>query len=128
MDCAFVLRLIVSAIGIIMLLFDFLFYCKKRLIEKFSFIWAVFFTVIILLGLVPKLSGWSRCLPLDVEIIFIILGLILIWILFSVSLVVSDLVAKNQELAMQVSLLNCEAEKVLKTLNTVTGKDIMDNK
>lgn len=128
MDCAFVLRLIVSAIGIIMLLFDFLLYCKKRLIEKFSFIWAVFFTVIILLGLVPKLSGWSRCLPLDVEIIFIILGLILIWILFSVSLVVSDLAAKNQELAMQVSLLNCEAEKVLKTLNTVTGKDIMDNK
>lgn len=29
---------------------------------------------------------------------------------------------------MQVSLLNCEEERVLKTLNTVTGKDIMDNK
>ncbi len=62
------------------------------------------------------------------ESFFIVLGLILICLFYSVSLVISDLVVKNQELAMQVSLLNCEAEKVLKTLNTVTGKDIMDNK
>lgn len=54
--------------------------------------------------------------------LFIVLGLILICLFYSVSLVISDLVVKNQELAMQVSLLNCEAEKVLKTLNTVTER------
>lgn len=128
MDSALVLRLIVIGIGIIMLSVDFLLYCRKRLIEKFSFAWGIFSVILILSGAVPKFNGWSRCLPLETGIFFILLGLILIWIFYSVSLVISDLVVKNQELAMQVSLLNCEEERVLRTLNTVTGKDIMDNK
>ncbi len=128
MDSALVLRLIVIGIGIIMLSVDFLLYCRKRLIESFSFAWGIFSIIIILSGVVPKFNGWSRHLSLETGIFFIVLGLILIWIFYSISLVVSELVVKNQELAMQVSLLNCEAEKMLKTLNTVTGKDIMDNK
>ncbi len=128
MDYALILRLAVSAIGIVMLLLDFLLYCKKRIIERLAFVWAVLFAAVILIGLVPGLGGWSRCFPPDVEIILVVLVLIFIWILFGTSLIVSDLVAKNQELAMQVSLLNCEAERILRTLNSVTGKDIMDNK
>lgn len=128
MDSALVLRLIVIGIGIIMLSVDFLFYCRKRLIEKFSFAWGIFSVILILSGAVPKFNGWSRYLSMETGIFFIVLGLILIFLFYSVSLVVSDLVVKNQELAMQVSLLNCEEERVLRTLNTVTGKDIMDNK
>ena len=128
MDSALILRLIVIGIGIIMLSVDFLLYCRKRLIEKFSFAWGIFSIILILSGAVSKFNVWSRYLSLETGIFFIVLGLILICLFYSVSLVISDLVVKNQELAMQVSLLNCEAEKVLKTLNTVTGKDIMDNK
>lgn len=62
MDSALILRLIVIGIGIIMLSVDFLLYCRKRLIEKFSFAWGMFSIILILSGAVPKFNVWSRYL------------------------------------------------------------------
>ena len=61
-------------------------------------------------------------------------GLILLLIIFYgvlyaayfVSLWISELSRKNQELAIQVSLLNQENERILRNLSELTGKDIRD--
>ena len=50
--------------------------------------------------------------------------ILLIVLLFN--LIVSPLLMKNQELAMQVSLLNQENERIIKELERLTGKQARD--
>lgn len=40
-----------------------------------------------------------------------------VWLVYSVCVAISDLTYKNQELAIQVSLLNCENAQQIRTLN-----------
>lgn len=55
-------------------------------------------------------------IPIFVLIFFSIMGM------FYLSQVISQLIRKNQELAMQVSLLNQENERILRELRDLTTK------
>ena len=48
------------------------------------------------------------------------------WSGYELSVQISSLSLKTQELAMQVSLLNQENERMLKALSELTGKDVRD--
>jgi hypothetical protein len=114
--------------GVILLAVDFLYYCKQKMKENFAFPWGVLAVCMILFSVIPGLSGWSRALPANAWPAVLFLGGILIWIFYTMSAVISQLSLKNQELAMQVSLLNCENDRVLRTLKKVTGEDVMETR
>jgi heme A synthase len=92
-------------IGAGICVFDFIAYSRQRLIEKYAFLWALAGAVLILTGVVPVLAGW--------KIVAGLLLLILLLMLYTMSRSISELTRKNQELAMQVSLLNNENEQML---------------
>jgi Ca2+/Na+ antiporter len=92
-------------IGIGICVFDFITYSRQKLTEKYAFLWAVVGAVMILSGAVSVLSGW--------KILFGLLLLVFLFMLYTMSRSISDLTRKNQELAMQVSLLNNENEQML---------------
>ena len=123
-----IMRIFVIVIGIVLLVVDFLYYSRQKMRENFGFAWGVFSVILILLGAVPGLSSWSRLISSELCTGVVILGIVVIWLLFFSSSVVSGLMAKNQELAMQVSLLNCELERVLTKMEEITGEDIMEIK
>ncbi|MCD8068436.1 MAG: DUF2304 domain-containing protein [Lachnospiraceae bacterium] len=120
------LRVAVVVIGFVLLAEVFLSYCKKRLNENYAFAWGVFAVVLVICGAVPALSGWSRALASQTSVFYVIMGICIVWLLFTMSVNLSSLSARNQELAIQVSILNTEMERVLKMYKKETGKDLME--
>ena len=56
----------------------------------------------------------------------LITGLLIVWGVYQMTIQISSLLMKNQELAMQVSLLNQENERIIKELEKLTGKKARD--
>lgn len=104
------------ATGIVFLLWDFYSYARQKLNESMGLIWAFVSIALIVTGAVPALSGGVSEWLL---ICLFIICLLLLFLLFKVTKAVSVLTMKNQELAMQVSLLNQENEKILHQLGIV---------
>ncbi len=119
-----VLRLTLIILGIIFLIISLNAYVRQRLTEEMGLLWGGFALFLILLGVF--VGFFSRA---DKPVIIagvILLGLLLL-VVFFLSTAVSVLIMKNRELAMQVSLLNQENERILHMLGIVT-KEIKKNK
>ena len=80
----------------------------------------------ILSGAVPKFSGWSSRLSLGSLAVLLLTGFLVVWGMYQMTIQISSLLMKNQELAMQVSLLNQENERIIKELERLTGKQARD--
>ena len=107
------------ATGIVFLLWDFYSYARQKLNESMGLIWPFVSIALIVTGAVPALSGGVSEWLL---ICLFIICLLLLFLLFKVTKAVSVLTMKNQELAMQVSLLNQENEKILHRLGIVSDE------
>ncbi len=119
------LRVAVAIIGVVIIIAAFLVYCNKKLSESHAFAWGLLGLALFVCSVIPGLSGWSHALASNTTPVYVILGVAVVWILFTISVNVSSLQARNQELAMQVSLLNYENERVLKALQALTGEDFV---
>ena len=111
-----VLRLFVIVAGAYMFLNAILSLAKRQMTEPFCLAWAVLSAVMILSGILlnpSQLDGYISTRGL-ILIIIIVSGIL--WGLWFISTQVSILKRRNQELAMQISLLNNDCEKILREL------------
>lgn len=115
-------RLVVIAAGICLLLLTFLMYSIRCLTDRIALGWALFSVIMIMAGAIPAWSGWSRALALSSYPMVFAMGGLVVLIIFHHSVYLSQLIMKNQELAMQVSLLNQENEETLKQLFEMNKK------
>lgn len=123
MAVAEMLRVFVVVAGILLLIMDFVSYANRKMTESMGLGWVFFAVIMILSGVLPiwpihdavEESGYF--MPACIIGFFVILGM------FFLSQAVSQLIRKNQELAMQVSLLNQENERILRELGELTGKN-----
>ena len=102
--------------GIALLVVDFISFVYQKINVGIELCWSVFAFVLILLGVVPGLSDWSRVIPKEAVPAFLLISFVIIFSFFYISCAVSQLLRKNQELAMHVSLLNQENEIILQKL------------
>ncbi|MFA9462737.1 MAG: hypothetical protein ACERKN_00435 [Velocimicrobium sp.] len=108
--------------GSLLLLADFYAFVYKKFTEMMGLGWAAFSLFLIIVGVVQTLSGWTILIRNKEYLILYLIFLVMILGAFLVCMIVSQLAMKNQELAMQVSLLNQENERILKELERITGK------
>ena len=111
-----VLRLFVIVAGAYMFLKAILSLAKRKMTEPFCLAWVVLSALMILSGILlnpSQLDGYISTRGL-ILIIIIVSGIL--WGLWFISTQVSILKRKNQELAMQISLLNNDCEKILREL------------
>lgn len=111
-----VLRLFVIVAGAYMFLKAILSLAKRKMTEPFCLAWAVLSALMILSGILlnpSQLDGYISTRGL-ILIIIIVSGIL--WGLWFISTQVSTLKRRNQELAMQISLLNNDCEKILREL------------
>ena len=111
-----VLRLFVIVAGAYMFLKAILSLAKRKMTEPFCLAWVVLSALMILSGILlnpSQLDGYISTRGL-ILIIIIVSGIL--WGLWFISTQVSILKRRNQELAMQISLLNNDCEKILKEL------------
>mgnify|MGYP000444138625 CR=1 FL=1 len=57
------------------------------------------------------------------SLFFLITALLVLWGVYQMTIQISSLLMKNQELAILVSLLNQENERILRELEKLTGKN-----
>ncbi|MDK2809209.1 MAG: hypothetical protein PWP24_1946 [Clostridiales bacterium] len=110
-------RLGLIIFGCLLLFATFYAFSCKRFTEMMGLGWAGFSIVIALLGIIPGLAVWESVAKLPGIELFFILFISAVVGIFSICMMLSSLAMKNQELAMQVSLLNQENERILKELS-----------
>ena len=122
MKIVFIVKTGLIVTGIIIMILTFLFHSAKRLTVDLSVAWEAIGVGLVLVGAVPLFSSWCYLLARGTMIAMFLVGGLTIWGGFELSLMISSLAMKNQELAVQVSLLNQENERILDELCELTGK------
>lgn len=112
-------RILMVGTGILFLILAFWAYTRQKLNDSMALIWAFVSIALVITGAVPVVS---KHLSESLLIFMFIICLLLLFLLFKVSKAVSVLTMKNQELAMQVSLLNQENERILHKLGILTDE------
>ena len=117
-----VLRLFVIVAGAYMLLKAILSLAKRKMTEPFCLAWAVLSSLMILSGILLNPSQLDSYISTRGLILIIIVVSGILWGLWFISTQVSVLKRRNQELAMQISLLNHDYEKMLRELEELRKK------
>ena len=89
---------------------------KRKMTEPFCLAWAVVSVLIVICGILIEPSELERYVSLRILILIFLIMIGIVWILWFISTQLSILMRKNQELAMQISLLNQDSERMLKKL------------
>lgn len=85
-------------------------------------VWEILGAILIAIGSVPVLSSWTHLISMGTGLGLFIVGAVCLWGGFQFSLLVSRLAMKNQELAIQVSLLIQENEKLIQQFEELTDR------
>ena len=108
-----IIRIGLIAAGIILIVFGFWTHSIKKLAVNYAVIWGLLGIVMILVGAIPVLSEWTAMMAPGTGLAFFCVGALILFTELQESLVISQLNLKNRELAMQVSLLNQESERMM---------------
>ena len=111
-----ILRLFVIVAGAYMLVKAVLSLAKRKMTEPFCLAWALLSTLMIFSGVLLNPSQLDRYISTRGLVLIIIVVSGILWGLWFISTQVSILKRMNQEMAMQISLLNNDCEKILKEL------------
>ena len=106
--------------GIVIMALTFVFHAVRKLTVTLAVVWEFLGLTAILTGAVPAFSGWCYLLARGTAVAMFTIGVLVLWGGYQLCILISSLSMKNQELAMQVSLLNQENEKILRELEKIT--------
>ena len=123
MNTATIVKFCVILVGIGIMAITFVLHAEKKLTVNLAVTWELLGIAAILSGAVPKFSGWSSQLSLGSLTVLLITAFLVLWGVYQMTIQISSLLMKNQELAILVSLLNQENERILRELEKLTGKN-----
>lgn len=108
------LKLIVIIAGIYFIIMTLLSLAKRQMTEQFCLAWALLGVLMIVGGIVLNPGGLEKYISRTGIVLIGILIAGMLWAFWFVSKQVSILIRKNQELAMQTSLLNRDSEMLIR--------------
>ena len=125
-----IIRAGVFLAGAILMISSFWMNAYKKITVNFAVIWEILGLMLVLVGIVPVFSQWSRLVSSGTWLAFFCVGSVFLFEEVRTSVLLSQLMMKNRELAMQVSLLNQENEYIMneldalqKTVENINEKD-----
>ena len=111
-----VVQILLIAAGVIILVIDVALLAKRKLSEPISVTWGFAAIIFILAGIFLRPNGWINYIsPAGLIMLSILVVLALIG-LFLASSRMSELIRKNTEMAMNISLLNQEIVELKKDI------------
>nr|WP_296064529.1 DUF2304 domain-containing protein [uncultured Mediterraneibacter sp.] len=116
------LKLIVILAGIYFIIMTLLSLAKRRMTEQFCLAWALLGVLMIVGGIVLNPDGIEKYISRTGIILIGVLIAGVLWAFWFVSKEVSILIRKNQELAMQTSLLNRDSEMLIREVERLKGE------
>lgn len=112
MATADIIRYGMIAVGAVIMLLSFWFHAVQKMTADLAVVWEFLGLILIVIGAVPALSAWTVRISAGTGLALFCLGVVCAMGAFHFSLMVSRMQMKNQELAMQISLLMEENERV----------------
>ena len=112
----------IITVGILVMFSSFWYHSVKKMTVKLAVVWEILGAILIAIGSVPVLSSWTHLISMGTGLGLFIVGAVCLWGGFQFSLLVSRLAMKNQELAIQVSLLIQENEKLIQQFEELTDR------
>lgn len=107
-------------IGIVLMAVSFWMNSHKKITVNFAVVWELLGLVLICIGAFPGFSEWTKWVGSGTSLGLFCVGAIFLFEEVRTSVILSQLMLKNRELAMQVALLNQENEFIVKELEKVT--------
>ena len=126
MEPSTILRIIIIATGVFMMGMTISSLAKRRMNESFCLAWGLISVAVIIAGIILRPSEWNTYISVKGLILVLIIFFVALYAAYFISLKVSELLRKNQELAIQVSLLNQENERILKRLSDELHVDVRE--
>ena len=120
MSVAVLLRIGIVVTGLLIMWQSFYMHAVKKLAINLAVAWEGIGIGLILVGAIPVLSAWCY------QVAMFLVGAVAVWSGYELSIQISVLSMKMQEIAMQVSLLNQENERMLNKLSELTGENTRD--
>lgn len=117
-----ILRIILIAVGGILLATVISSLAKRKMTESFCLTWGLIAIIIILAGILLRPAEWNKYISGTGMMLLLMIGFCIVYGAYFMSGKVSDLIRKNTELAMQVSLLNHEKEELHRRLDELSEK------
>jgi len=114
-----IIRLVLVIIGIVLLISTIFSLAKRIMTETLCLVWGILALMFMMAGILLKPIKWTTYVSTSGSIIALIALLCLIWCLFFITMKLSVVRRKNQELAMQISLLNQENERIRERLDAL---------
>ena len=111
MEAGSIAEVIMIAAGIAVMLCSFWFLSLKRMTADFAVVWELIGAVLIIIGVISQLCVWHMTFQGISEPILIGIGLAGLFVGYQFSLLISRLMMKNQELAINLSMLLQEQER-----------------
>ncbi|MBR1477152.1 MAG: hypothetical protein IJ608_04215 [Lachnospiraceae bacterium] len=108
MEPGIFLRIIMVGTGLWILLLTVLSLARRRLTEAFCLAWGIIAICFIIAGIVLNPNWWNLYISFEGLLLACLIGFCLIYGVYFVSSNLADVIRKNTELAMQVTLLNTE--------------------
>lgn len=112
----------IVTVGIWVMFSSFWYHSVKKMTVNLAVVWEILGAILIAIGSVPVLSSWTHLISIGTGLGLFIVGAVCLWGGFQFSLLVSRLAMKNQELAIQVSLLIQENEKLIQQFEELTDR------
>lgn len=126
MNTAIIVKIGMIVTGLLIMGLTFYLHAAKKLTVNLAVAWEGIGVGLVLIGAIPVLSAWCYLVGEGTIIAMFLVGSVVVWSGYELSIQISSLAMKTQELAMQVSLLNQENERILNELSKLTGKEIRD--
>lgn len=126
MNTAIIVKIGMIVTGLLIMGLTFYLHAVKKLAVNLAVAWEGIGVGLVLIGAIPVLSAWCYLVGEGTVIAMFLVGSVVVWSGYELSIQISSLAMKTQELAMQVSLLNQENERILNELSKLTGKEIRD--
>jgi len=126
------LRFMMILAGVLLLFITVTSLAKRRMTEPFCLTWGLISLMMILAGILLRPTEWNRYISGTGILLVMLIAFCVIFGAYFLSTRVSELMRKNLELAMQVSLLNQEKEEMKKRLDgladRMAGQDVLEKR
>ncbi len=120
------LRIIMVLTGVFLFLLTVASLARRKMTESFSLTWGLISIILVLSGILLRPYGISQFISVTGLLLILVIGFSVLFGAFYITSKVSELVRKNQELAMQVTLLNQENRLIMEKLEEIIKNTKVD--
>lgn len=119
-NSANVLQIIIIATGIFLLIVTINSLAHRKMTESFCLAWGLIALILVLAGFLLRPTEWIRYMSPMGLMLVVMIGFCVVYVAYFMSIKISELSRRNQELAIQVSLLRQDNQRIAEELEQMT--------